>query len=92
MESCKEKFDEQDQLAQYLATPIGIILAVKTLQAKFGRDKRGSHENTIQKGKGTKAYASAHPPTVAQKVQMVPNTQQAPFPIRIAITPWQNWL
>jgi len=61
IESRKERFDEQDQLAQYLATPIGIILAVKTLQAKCGRDKRGSHEHTIQKGKGTKAYASAHP-------------------------------
>jgi hypothetical protein len=33
MESYKEKLDEQDQLAQYLATPIGIILAIKTLQA-----------------------------------------------------------
>lgn len=91
MESRKEKFDEQDQLAQYLATPIGIILAVKTLQAKCGRDKRESREHTIQKEKGTKAYASAHP-NRSTKVQMVLNTQQAPFPIRIAITPWQNWL
>jgi hypothetical protein len=67
MESCKEKFDEQDQLAQYLATPIGIILAVKTLQAKCGRDKRESRVYNTER-KRHKGLRFCPPPTVAQKV------------------------